>query len=47
VKKGPSLKIPMPDGKPMYKIDGDDATITEAEARRHGVSHSMIEKIDG
>jgi len=42
-KEGPALKIEI-GGVVMYKIDGDDTTITEAEAREREVSHSFIGK---
>lgn len=44
-KRGASTKIQM-DGEVFYKVDGDDETITEAQARELELSHSFIGKAD-
>jgi hypothetical protein len=32
------------DGDAYYKIDGEESTISEDEAREQGLSHSIIQK---
>lgn len=43
-RRGISTKIEFPDGDVVYKIEGDEETISKKRAREQGLSHSMLPK---